>query len=271
MNFSHRLLIHCLIGCMVLGMLNFASASSLSREMTGVESSAWLSKWKNQKIVTGSNRVISPTVDGGCWKQFHQGPDIDFQTLQESGPGSCASRLGEEAGRMGSPECSIVRTSGNGISSGQCGVNKQLVSNFGHLIGYSSDQVFGQDGILENFSDPEKFLPRVISGNHQENESWNKLSPSIMLNHVPMTNAFGYDWKSLDLIDSENGAGGTPNFSFDHQLVISGKLAYLVPKVGQSPRSLELGDFVILLLFAMLPEKKHIKHLIHRTRQFRLF
>jgi hypothetical protein len=255
---------------MVLGMVNFAIASPLSREMTGVESYDGRSNLKNQKKVTASNRVIG-AVEGGCWSQPNQGPDLYFQALHESGAGNCSPLLGEETGRMETPGCSILRTSGHGISSGQCGVDEQLVTNFGHLIVYSSDQVLGRVDILENPSGPENSLSRVISDNHQENKSWNKLSPSIELNHAPMTKALRYDRMSTELFDSESTDGGSPNLSFDHQLVMSGKLAHLVPKVGHSPRSLELGDLVILLLFAMVPEKKHIKYFIHRTRQLRLF
>lgn len=270
MNSISRYFIQGLIGCLVLGMVNFAIASPLSREMTGVESYDGRSNMKNQKKSTGFNYEVG-TMDGGCWKQPNHGPDLYFLSLHESGAGNCFPQLGEETGRLGAPGCSIGWPSDHGISSGQCGVDGQLVTNIGHLMVYSSDQVLGRVDILENFPGPANSLSRVISGNHQESKSWSKLSPPIALNHISLTKAFRYDRMETELFDGRNGDGGSPNLTFDHQLVMSGKLAHLVPKVGQSPRSLELGDLVIFLLFAMLPEKKHIKHLIERTRQFRFF
>lgn len=270
MNSFYRYLIQGLIVCLVLGMVNVAIASPLSREMTGVESYDERSNMKNQKKSTGFNYEVG-TRDGGCWNQPNHGPDLYFLSLHEFGAGNCSPQLGEETGRLGAPGCSIVGTPVHGISSGQCAVDGQLVTNIGHLMVYSSDEVLGRVDILENFPDPANSPSRIVSGNHQENESWNKLSPSIGWDDASTTKIFRYDLMSAGLFDGGNDDGKSPNLSFDHYLVMSGKLAHLVPKVGQSPRSLELGDFVILLLFAMLPEKKHIKHLIHRTRQFRFF
>lgn len=270
MNSFHRLLVHCIIGCMVLGMVNLAMASPLSRENLGMELSGVKSGSKNQKMVTGPNRGLGG-VAGGCSSHLTEGPDLYFIALHGSDVRDCSSQLGEEAVEIFSPGCARFEASKNRMSSGQCAADEQLVTNFGNLIVHSSDQVLGRVDVLENPSALPNPHSTVLSDNQPENKSLNKLSPSIVSKHVLMTKAFRHDRMSTELFDGEKEGGVSPDLAFDHQLVMSGKLAHLVPKAGQSPRSLELGDLVILLLFAMLPEKKHIKHLIRRTRQFRLF
>ena len=264
------LLVYCLIAVMVLGIVNFSMAFPLSRENFLMESYGGKSDPNHQEILAISNRAQS-AKGSGCRNQSAQGVDLYFMPLHKSG-GDCSFQLGEGAGKMYASGCLSLRPVGHKQSDDQCAEEEQLLADFGNLILYSSDQVLGRIDSLENPAESHNPHSTVLSGNQQENRSWNTLSPSIiMLGPMSMSKVYRHDRMSTKLFDGEKYEGENPNLAFDHQLVMSGKLAHLVPKAGQSPRSLELGDLVILLLFAMIPEKKHIKYLIHRTRQLRLF
>lgn len=270
MNFFRRLLVPGLIGFMVLGMVDLAMASSLSRGNIGVEFPGVKTDPKNQKKVDSSHRVVG-AGGGGCSNHLTQGADLYFMALHESVGGDCFSRLGEETGKMYAPGCSSMRISVHQLSSGQCATDEQSVANIGNLVVHSSDRVLGRVDIFVNSSGLEGPSPMLASVIQQDADSWKKLSLSSQIGPASLAQAFRYDRMSQKLFDGEEGGGASLVLGFDHQLVMSGKLAHLVPKDGQAPRSLQLGDLVFLLLFAILPEKKHIKHLIHRTRQFRFF
>jgi hypothetical protein len=91
------------------------------------------------------------------------------------------------------------------------------------------------------------------------------------MNHVLMATTFRFDRLGSGLFEWNEADGASLALDFDHQLVMSGKLAHLVPKTEKGRRNLELGDLVFLLLFAILPQKKHIKSLFRGIRQCRVF
>lgn len=270
MNTFHNLLVHCLVGCMVLGMVNLSMASPLSRANFGVESSAMKSDSKDQKLGVSPHHGIG-AGGGGCSKYLTQGADLYYTAIQGSDSNDCSSRLGEETGKMYAPGCSSEGVLGHRLASGPCAATEQSVTNFGNLVAYSSDQVLGRVDISVNNPGSQASFPMLASAIQQDPNSWEKISLSGQVGPVSLAQAFRYDRMSQKLFDGGENGGASLVLGFDHQLVMSGKLAHLVPKNGQTQRALPLGDLAFLLLFAIFPEKKHIKHLIRRTRQFRFF
>ena len=154
---------------------------------------------------------------------------------------------------------------------GLCSVDDQLVTNVGNMIVRSSDPVLGRVDVPAQISGTQKPLSSVVSVNQQEATFLNTFSSPIRMNHPLMPQDVRFDRMSHELFDTDDADGVSLVQDFDHQLVMSGKLAHLIPKTAKGPRDFELGDLVFLLLFAIVPEKKQIKGLLHGVRHFRMF
>ncbi len=270
MNAFYRKLVFCLIVGMVLGMVNAALSAPLSRENSVLVSNGGRFETIQQERERSSTRLKGPSGQR-CWNDSSQGADLFLMTLNESPESDCSRPLGEETAKLYAPGCGKVRASGHRMRSGRCAADEQLVTNYGNLIVHSSDQVLGRVDISMDSSGSQDPLSVMPSMTHQDPNSWKKISPSMVVSQTPIATVFRYDRMSQALFDGKKDAGVSLVMGFDRRLVMSGKLAHLVPKEGQTPRTLEFGDLVVLLLLAMLPEKKHIKYFIHRTRQLRLF
>ncbi len=207
----------------------------------------------------------------GCWNRPSQGADGYSFALHEPKEADCFSMVGGETTWMYAPGCTSFGFSGNRIPNGLCSVDDQLVTNLGNMLVRSSDPVLGRVDVPVQISGTENSLFSVVSVTQQESNALNVLSLPIQMSQTGMANAFRFDRMAQDLFDTDGPDGASLAVDFDHQLVMSGKLAHLVPKAAKGVRDLELGDLVFLLLFAILPEKKQIKHLFRGIRRLQIF
>jgi len=266
MNSFHRFLIHLAIGVMVFGMVGVATGGPIPRESNPKEGEM---KTEKKGMKTSLHRSI-PSAEGGCRSHSPQRPGVYLPGITDSYETDCSSPLGGESAWIYAPGCMNFRALKNSRENGHCSADEQLVTNVGNLVVHSSDRVLGRVDTAVDAAESEKSFPDVVPVSQQELNSWNNLSPTNHLNRALIAKAFRYDRLGKRFFDGEEYAGSSLAPDFDHQLVMSGKLARLVPKSGQTPRTLELGDLVFLLLFAILPEKKQIRHLFRCARQLKM-
>jgi hypothetical protein len=205
---------------------------------------------------------------GGCGNRSSQQADGYSVLLNGNHNSNCSSFVDGETTWMYAPGCSNLGVTGNRRSSGHCSEDDKLVTNLGNPVMGSSNQVLGRVDVPSQIAGSENPLSSVVSVDQQETKGLNLLSSPIQISQAGLGDAFRPEQFGEDSFNTDEA---NLSLDFDHQLVMSGKFAHLVRKSGKGPRSLELGDLVFLLLFAILPEKKQIKHLFHGLRQFKIF
>ena len=267
MKSFHQILVHITIGIMVFGMVSVAIAAPINKGNSLVNSYG-----KGfETIKQGPNNLPKDSSGQGCWNRSSQATDGYSMALIDPNDSDCSFLMNGETTWMYAPGCTNLGLTGNRMPSGNCSDDDQLVTNLGNLLVHSSDQGLGRVDVTAQISGTENSLFSVVSVNHQESKALNVLSLPIQMSQTGMANAFRFDRMAQDLFDTDGPDGASLAVDFDHQLVMSGKLAHLVPKAAKGPRDLELGDLVFLLLFAILPEKKQIKHLFRGIRRLQIF
>lgn len=270
MNILHRLVLQITIGIILVGMASVTMAGPLSRGIPVVGSKGEGFNTEKQSIKKTFNHSNVSTSQG-CLNRSSQGTDFSIMDSISPYGADCDSMLDGETAWIYAPGCANLESSNNRMQSGHCSADDQLVTNLGNLVVHSSDRVLGRVDVSVHSSESNKLLSSVVPIGEQDTNAWNQLSPSIPMNQALIATAFRFDRLGEELFDGEEDPGLSLDPNFDHQLVMSGKLAFLVPKDGLNTRGLELGDLVFLLLFSILPEKKRIKRFFRRTRQFQIF
>jgi hypothetical protein len=222
-------------------------------------------------IKQGRKNRSNDSSGQGCWNRPSQATDGYSIALNEPYATDCSSMVGVETTWMYAPGCTDFGFARNRMPSGHCSVDDQLATNFGNLVVRSSDQILGRVDVLPQILGTQKPLSPTVSFDTQQANSWNILSSSILINHALLGQTLRFDRRGNGLFDWDEAEEASPALDFDHQLMMSGKLAHLVPKTGNGPRGLEWGDLVFLFLFAFMPEKKQIKNLFRGIRQFKMF
>ncbi len=262
MNFFHRMLAHLSIGVMIVGMVSVVIAAPIPKG-----NSLMYSYEKGFDTIKQGRKIRSKDSSGqGCWNRPSQGADGYSFALHEPKEADCFSMVVGETTWMYAPGCTSFGFSGNRIPNGLCSVDDQLMTNLGNMIVRSSDPFLGRVDVPVQISGTQKPLPSVVSVNQQETTFLNTFSSPIRMNHPLMPQDVRFDRMSHELFDADDADGVSLVQDFDHQLVMSGKLAHLIPKTAKDPRDFELGDLVFLLLFAIVLEKKQIKGLLHGIR-----
>lgn len=109
-------------------------------------------------------------------------------------------------------------------------------------------------------------MATIVAGEEEE-KAVSTISPSVLLRQALVAKTFRFDRLGQELFDGVEDDGASLGLDFDHQLVMSGKLAHLIPKSGQQlERSLKFEDLIFLLLFAILPEKQKIRRFFRCAR-----
>lgn len=252
MKSFHRILVHCTIGIMVFGIVGVAIAAPIPKGNFLMNSYG-----KGFDTIKQGRKNRSNDSSGeGCWNRPSQATDGYAIALNEAYESDCSSMISVETTLMYAPGCTDLGFSRNRMPSGHCSVDDQLATNFGHLVVRSSDRILGRVDVLGQISETQKLLPTTVSFNTQQANSWNTLSSSILMNRAHLGETLRFDRMGNGLFDWGEPEEASLALDFDHQLVMSGKLAHLVPKAERGPRGMEWGDLVFLFLFALMPKKK---------------
>lgn len=267
MNVFYRMLIHLTIGIMIIGTGTVVMAAPIPKGNSFMNSN----EEGFDTLQSGSHRYSSDSSGGGCRNRHTRDVEGYSMALNEFDEAPCSSFMDGGTRWMYAPGCTNLGVRGNRIQTGQCSDEEQLLPYLGNLMVRSSDQGLGRVDVYEQISESKKSLSSFISVDGQEANSLNGFRSPIRMNHSVMANAVRFDRLGQGLFNVDEANKVNLAADFDHQLVMSGKLAHLVPKVENGLRELELEDLVFLLLFAILPEKKHIKHFFRGIRRFQIF
>lgn len=265
MNAFRRMLVQVTIGMMILGLANVVVAAPIPKGNAFGNSSGI-----GFDPVHGSKGQSKGSSGVGCWNHTSQGSDSYSMALDDSIESDCFAQDGQTTW-MYAPGCRNMELPGNRMPSGHCSADDQIVTNLGNLVIRSSDQGLGRLDVPAQFSGNKNSLSSVVAGDQEPPHTLNVLSSSDHKGQAVMAVAFRFDRMGQDLFGTDDADRTSLALDFDHQLVMSGKLAHLVPKSENGPREFELRDLVFLLLFAFLPEKKRIQHFFRGFRRFPMF
>ena len=262
MNSCDRFCVQFALCLMVVGMFCVAFAGPIPRtEREGMEI--------GKLSPNSSLKQPNPSSNQGCWHVPPQGGENYFTGVGQTET-DCLSPFGGEAAWIYAPGCAKLEAFNHKIQSGHCSADDQLVSNLGNLVVHSSDRVLGRVDISDSVRESEKPPAHMIPRPQEDANSWNYISPTVQMNRALMATAFRFDRLGHELFDDRTDERAKLIPEYDHRLVMSGRLAHLVPKSGQPSRSLEFGDLIFLLLFAIFPEKKRIRRLFRYAWQLRM-
>lgn len=261
MNFLHGLIIQLFLGVMVLGMTNSVEAGPIPR----VKESAL----QTQKVGQPSMRGIHSSGNPLCRQTQNAGSEDFSLSMVPVAEFDCPPLLGNESSWIYAPGCGELGLAPHRMQSERCLADEKIVTNVGNLIVHSSDRVLGRvDVSVEMDESKPNVLPPVILSSQQDEKSLGHIRPDRTMNRILMATAFRFDRLGQEVFDGEEESGSNMILDFDHQLVMAGKLAHLVPKSGPPTRKFEFGDLIFLLLFAIMPERKRIKNFFRYARQF---